>query len=117
MGVLHLGGMIGSPDEIVARGLEIAAEGADIVDVTGALPDVKADVAAVVAALAPTVRVSIHTTDAEVAAVALDAGATLVNDMSAALWPIAAEAGAGWIAVHGADPIDPSEGRRHVGRP
>jgi dihydropteroate synthase len=110
MGVLHLGGMIGSPDEIVARGFELAAEGADIVDVTGALPDVKTDVAAVVGALAPRVRVSIHTTDAEIAAVALGAGATLINDMSAALWPIAAEAGAGWIAVHGAEPLDPSEG-------
>ena len=31
---------------------------------------------------------------------ALGAGATLVNDTSASLWPVAAEAGAGWIAMH-----------------
>jgi dihydropteroate synthase len=27
-------------------------------------------------------------------------GATLLNDISASLWPVAAEAGVGWIAVH-----------------
>jgi dihydropteroate synthase len=28
------------------------------------------------------------------------AGATLVNDVSASLWQVAAEAGAGWVAMH-----------------
>ncbi len=104
MGVLNHGGLIDSPEEAVARGLDIVAEGADIVDVAGDLPAV----AAVVAALAGTVRVSIHTTHSQVAVAALEAGATLVNDMSGTLWPVAAEAGAGWIAVHGAEPVDPA---------
>jgi len=106
MGVLNHGGLIGSPEETVARGLEIVAEGADIIDVDGDLPAV----ADVVAALAGTVRVSIHTTDPQIATAAFGAGATLVNDMSSTLWPVAAEAGAGWIAVHGAQGVDPSEG-------
>jgi dihydropteroate synthase len=35
-----------------------------------------------------------------VAEAAVAAGATLVNDVSASLWPVAAEAGAGWVAMH-----------------
>ena len=111
MGVLNLGGMIGSPDQIVARGLELVAEGADILDVSGVDGvAVEAQVTAVIGALADTVRVSIHTTDAELAGAAIEAGATLINDMSATLWPLAAEAGAGWIAVHGNEPTGPAEG-------
>ncbi len=105
MGVLNHGGLFDSPEDTVARGLEIVAEGADIIDVGGDLPDL----AAIVAGLAAHVRVSIHTTDPVVAQVALEAGATIVNDMSASLWPVAADAGAGWIAVHGAEGADPAD--------
>ena len=54
------------------------------------------------AALAPHVRVSIDTRRAAVAEQAVDAGATLVNDVSASLWPVAAAAGpgVGWVAMH-----------------
>ena len=31
---------------------------------------------------------------------AIEAGATLVNDITAALYPVAAEAGVGWVAMH-----------------
>jgi dihydropteroate synthase len=98
MGVLNHGGLFDSADDAVARGLDLVAEGADIIDVGDDLPQLNA----VIAALASHARVSIHTTDPVTAEAALLAGATLVNDMSASLWPIAADAGAGWIAVHGA---------------
>jgi dihydropteroate synthase len=110
MGVLNLGGMIGSPNETVARGLDLVAEGADVLDVSGVDGTfAETEAAGVIAALAGAVRVSIHTTDPAVAVAGIEAGATLVNDMSARLWPVAAEAGAGWIAVHGSEPIDPTE--------
>jgi dihydropteroate synthase len=94
----------------VARGLELAAAGADFVDVGGestrpGAGPVPADeerrrVVPVVAALAPHVRVSVDTRKSEVATAAVEAGATLVNDVSASLWPVAAEAGVGWVAMH-----------------
>jgi len=54
----------------------------------------------VVGALAPHVRVSIDTRRAGVAEKAVAAGATLVNDVSASLERVAAEAGVGWVAMH-----------------
>ncbi len=96
MGVLNYGGLFDSPDDAVARGLDLVAEGADILDVGDDLPQL----IDVIAALAGHTRISIHTTDPVVAEAAFTAGATLVNDMSASLWPIAADAGTGWIAVH-----------------
>jgi dihydropteroate synthase len=94
----------------VAHGLQMVAEGADVIDVggestrPGAQP-VDTDeelrrVLPVIAALAPHTRVSIDTRKAEVAKEALDAGATLLNDVSATLAPIARQAGAGWVAMH-----------------
>jgi dihydropteroate synthase len=117
MGVLNVtpdsfsdGGRHFEHDAAVARGLELVAAGADIVDVggestrPGAAP-VGADeecrrVLAVIAALAPHVRVSVDTRKAAVAEAAVGAGATLINDVSASLWPVAAERGVGWVAVH-----------------
>jgi dihydropteroate synthase len=46
------------------------------------------------------VRISIDTRRAEVARAAVDAGASVVNDVSASLGAVAAELGAGWIAMH-----------------
>ena len=54
----------------------------------------------VVEALAGEVRVSIDTTKEAVADAAVDAGATLINDVSASLWPVAARRGVGWVAMH-----------------
>ena len=45
-------------------------------------------------------RVSIDTRHAEVAEAAIDAGATLVNDVSASLHEVAAAHGVGWVAMH-----------------
>jgi len=117
MGVLNVtpdsfsdGGRFLDPGAAAAHGRALAAAGADIVDVggessrPGATPVPAAEeirrVVPVIAALAGEVRVSVDTTKPEVAEAALDAGATLVNDISASLWPQAAAAGAGWVAMH-----------------
>ena len=117
MGVLNVtpdsfsdGGRYLDVDAAVAHGLRMVAEGADIVDVggestrPGAAPvdgDVERGcVVPVIAALAPQVRVSVDTRKAVVAEAAIGAGATLVNDVSATLWPVAAAAGVGWVAMH-----------------
>ncbi len=84
----------GYPDVAVARGMAMVAAGADIIDVGGesTRPGAAAVSAReerdrtepVVAALAAAgARVSIDTTKASVAAAALDAGAVIVNDVSA----------------------------------
>ncbi|MFP5317780.1 MAG: dihydropteroate synthase [Acidimicrobiia bacterium] len=117
MGVLNVtpdsfsdGGRWTDPEAAVAHGLEMVAQGADVVDVggestrPGAEPVEAAEeirrVAEVIAALAPHVRVSIDTRKAPVAEAAVSAGATLVNDVSASLWEVAAAAGTGWVAMH-----------------
>jgi dihydropteroate synthase len=46
------------------------------------------------------VRLSIDTRHAATARAAIAAGATLVNDVSASLWQVAADTGAGWVAMH-----------------
>jgi dihydropteroate synthase len=117
MGVLNVtpdsfsdGGLYLDPEKALARGLEMVAEGADLVDVggessrPGAEPVAEAEerrrVVPVIEALAPHVRVSVDTVKAGVAEAAVAAGATLVNDISATLWPVAASTGAGWVAMH-----------------
>jgi dihydropteroate synthase len=117
MGVLNVtpdsfsdGGSYLDPAAGVAHGLQMLADGADVVDVggestrPGAEPVDEAEerrrVLPVIAALAPHGRVSIDTRKPEVAAAAVEAGATLINDVSATLFPVAAATGAGWVAMH-----------------
>ena len=117
MGVLNVtpdsfsdGGRWLDPEAAVARGLELVAEGADIVDVGGestrpgaepvALEEELRRVVPVVEALSSHVRVSVDTRTREVAERAVEAGATLVNDVSATLHEVAATAGVGWVAMH-----------------
>lgn len=104
------GGRFVDPDAAVAHALSMVADGADVVDVGGessrpgaapvAEPVELARVIPVVAALAPRVRVSIDTAKPAVAHAAVDAGATLVNDITASLHLVAAERGVGWVAMH-----------------
>ena len=104
------GGRYLEPEQAVAHGLDLVAEGADVVDVggessrPGASPvpeaEERARVVPVIEALAPHVRVSVDTVKPAVAEAALSAGATMLNDISATLWPLAAEAGAGYVAMH-----------------
>jgi dihydropteroate synthase len=119
MGVLNVtpdsfsdGGRWTDPNQAVDRGLAMVAEGADVIDVggestrPGAEPVSDAEqcrrVLPVIAALAPLVRVSVDTRSTAVAEAAVEAGATLVNDVSASLWRVAAGAGrpVGWVAMH-----------------
>lgn len=117
MGVLNVtpdsfsdGGRYLDRDAAVARGLAMVEEGADVVDVGGESSRPRARsvdeaeerrrVVPVVAALAPHVRVSVDTVKAGVAEAAVEAGATLINDISASLAPVAATAGVGWVAMH-----------------
>ncbi len=117
MGVLNVtpdsfsdGGRWFGTEAAVERGLELVGEGADVVDVggestrPGAEPvgedEERRRVLDVVAALSPHVRVSVDTRKRGVAVAAVTAGATLVNDVSASLWDVAAESGAGWVAMH-----------------
>ena len=117
MGVINVtpdsfydGGKWFDHDAAVARGLELVAEGATVIDVGGestrpfAQPVEPAEeqrrVLTVVRELAPHVRVSIDTRHAETAEAAVEAGATLVNDVSASLARVAAGAGVGWVAMH-----------------
>jgi len=117
MGVLNVtpdsfsdGGRYPDPEAAIAHGLAMAAEGADVVDVggestrPGAEPVDEAEerrrVLPVVEALAGRVRVSIDTRHRSVAEAAVEAGASLVNDVSASLHEVAAAAGVGWAAMH-----------------
>ena len=95
----------------VAHGRRIVAEGAEWVDVGGESTRPRAEpvpaaeearrVVPVVATLASEgVRVSIDTRKADVARAALDAGAGMVNDVSATLAEVAAAAGAAFVAMH-----------------
>jgi dihydropteroate synthase len=94
----------------VAHGLELVAEGAAVIDVGGESTRPFADpvdpeeeqrrVLPVIRGLAPHVRVSIDTRYASTAEAAIEAGATLVNDVSASLAKVAAAHDVGWVAMH-----------------
>lgn len=111
------GGRYLDPEVAIAHGIALRDAGAAVLDVggestrPGAAPvsaaEEAARVVAVVRALASDagVPVSIDTTKATVAAAALEAGATIVNDVSAGrhdpdLLGVVADAGAGYIAMH-----------------
>jgi dihydropteroate synthase len=110
------GGLYLEADAAVEHGLELAAQGAAILDVggestrPGAEPVAAAEeaqrVVPVVERLAAEGRrVSIDTTKVDVARAALDAGATIVNDVAAfrfapELAGLVAERGAGCVLMH-----------------
>src|SRR5881409_1110648 len=111
------GGRFVEPSAAVAHGLRLVAEGADLLDVGGEstrpgsqpVPlDVElARVLPVLAVLAGRIRIpiSVDTTKAEVARRALDAGAAIINDVSALrndpdMADVVAKAQAGLILMH-----------------
>jgi dihydropteroate synthase len=117
MGVLNVtpdsfsdGGQWFDHGAAIAHGLRLFDEGADVVDVggestrPGATPVDEDEelrrIVPVVQALAGRGRVSVDTAKPAVAEAAIAAGASLLNDVSASLWPIAAATGAGWVAMH-----------------
>ncbi len=117
MGILNVtpdsfsdGGLWFESRQAITRGHEMIDEGADIVDVGGESTRPGAEpvpveeelrrVLPVIDALAPHVRVSVDTSKEAVAEAAVAAGATLINDVSASLWPVAGRLGVGWVAMH-----------------
>ena len=117
MGILNVtpdsfsdGGLFLRTDAAIAHGLDMVAQGADIVDVGGESTRPGAEpvpeevelarVIPVIEGLAGRVRVSIDTLKPDVAAAALEAGASLVNDVSSSLFEVAASSNAAWVAVH-----------------
>jgi dihydropteroate synthase len=121
MGVLNVtpdsfydGGRWLDEEAAVERGVQMADEGAGIVDVGGEstrpgaaavgedeeLRRVVPVVAELWRRLQGRARVSVDTRKRAVAEAAVLAGASVVNDISASLWPVAAQAGVGWVAMH-----------------
>lgn len=124
MGVLNVtpdsfsdGGEFFGTDEAVARGVQIASEGADVVDVggestrPGAEPvSLKEELRRVIPVIEKLrakidIPISIDTSKAEVASAALDAGASIVNDVTAGrgdekMLPLAAKRKAAFVLMH-----------------
>jgi dihydropteroate synthase len=123
MGVLNVtpdsfsdGGRFLDHERAVEHGLRMVEEGADLLDVGGESTRPGSDAVSVdeeVGRVLPVVKrlvaevdvpISIDTRKAEVAAAALDAGATIINDVSAArdpgMFPVARDAGAGLVLMH-----------------
>jgi dihydropteroate synthase len=111
------GGKFLAPDQAVAHGLNLVARGAEILDLggestrPGAEPVGEAEelrrVIPVIERLAAQVKIplSIDTTKPGVARAALQAGASVVNDVAAhradeAMWKVVAEFRAGYICMH-----------------
>ena len=124
MGVLNVtpdsfsdGGKFFEHEAAVAHGEELARLGADIIDVGGESTRPKAEpvseaeelrrVIPVITGLAGRVKIpiSIDTMKPTVARAALQAGASIINDVGAnraddEMWRLAAESGAGYIVMH-----------------
>ncbi len=125
MGVLNVtpdsfsdGGRFNSLEVAIAHAEQMIAEGADIIDVGGestrpggaAIVTAEEEIERVVPviktlAARTTVPISIDTTKAEVARVAVDAGASIINDISALRFDFriadeAAKSGAGLVLMH-----------------
>ncbi|MSR69486.1 MAG: dihydropteroate synthase [Phycisphaerales bacterium] len=112
------GGSHNDPERACAFAAECIAHGAEILDVGGESTRpgavlVSSDeqiartqsVLARIARAHPAATLSIDTTRAAVARAALDAGATIVNDVSAGdddadLWPLVAARGCGYVLMH-----------------
>jgi dihydropteroate synthase len=109
------GGMYLDANAAVVHGEELARDGAEILDVGGestrpgaeevSVEEEMARVVPVVAELAQTATVSIDTSKSAVARAALDAGATIVNDVTALrhdpeIGALCGERGAGLVLMH-----------------
>jgi dihydropteroate synthase len=109
------GGRFLDPERAIEHGRQLIEQGADLLDVggestrPGAAAVSEAEelerVEPVVAGLAGTATVSIDTSKAAVAEAALDAGASIVNDVTAmrgdpVIGPLCAEQGVGLVLMH-----------------
>jgi dihydropteroate synthase len=111
------GGQFASAEKAINHALQLAAEGADIIDIGGessrprATPVEETEemrrVIPVIEGLAArlAIPISIDTVKTTVAAKALQAGASMINDIAAnradpAMWRLVAESGAAYVALH-----------------
>src|SRR5579859_1912554 len=110
------GGAWYSADAAIARGLELAAQGADLVDVGGESTrpgaqrvsdseELRRVIPVITALAAEGVRVSVDTMRARVAEAAVQAGACLVNDVSGGLADpqmprLVAKAAVAYVVMH-----------------
>ncbi|MXW61056.1 MAG: dihydropteroate synthase [Acidimicrobiaceae bacterium] len=105
------GGLWLESDSAIAHAESLIEQGADIIDIGGEstrpgshpvdeATELERTIPVVSALVSKGVEVSIDTTKAAVARAAVDAGATIINDVSASLENVAASTGAGWIAMH-----------------
>ena len=116
------GGRWLDPAAAVAHGRQMISEGADVIDVGGESTRPGATAVApeeeirrvvpVIEALAGEVRISVDTRKEAVARAAVESGASMINDVSASLWPVAADTGTAWVAMH--MPADPSVMQEHA---
>jgi dihydropteroate synthase len=122
MGVLNVtpdsfsdGGAFLHPERAVLHAARMIDEGAAFIDIGGESTRPGAEpvgaeqecerVLPVVEAVAPLartagIRISVDTRNELTARRAVALGATLINDVGATLWPVAAELSVGWVAVH-----------------
>jgi dihydropteroate synthase len=123
MGVLNVtpdsfsgDGFEGNPDEAARRAASCVGAGADVLDIGGESTrpgyqpvELEEEIRRVIPAIrgarsATDIPISVDTTKAEVAMRALEAGATIVNDVSGAssadMLDVVAEHGAGMVIVH-----------------
>ncbi|MGC8465558.1 MAG: dihydropteroate synthase [Acidimicrobiales bacterium] len=104
------GGRYFNPSDAIERGLKLFEAGAAIVDVGGestrpfaSVVDEEEEVRRVlpvVAVLAQHGTVSVDTRRASVARHAVEAGATIINDVGASLANVASSLGVAWVAMH-----------------
>jgi dihydropteroate synthase len=111
------GGRYGSSDDAVRHAIEMAGDGADLLDVGGestrprsepvSSDEERARVVPVIERLArelPDVAISVDTRKPDVASAALEAGASIVNDISAGRGPgmfdVVRTSGAGLVLMH-----------------
>ncbi|MCB1283667.1 MAG: dihydropteroate synthase [Microthrixaceae bacterium] len=130
MGVLNVtpdsfsdGGRYVDLDAAVSHARRMVDEGADVIDVGGestrpgavavSIDEELERVVPVIAAISGFgARISVDTRHEQVASAAIDAGASIINDVSASLWPVAARRGVGWLAMHMAG--DPASMQQRV---
>ena len=109
------GGLYLDPEAAIAHGRELVAEGADILDIggestrpgaaeVGATEEIRRVVPVIEALAGDGALVSVDTSKAEVAAAAIDAGARIVNDVTALsdprMAPLCAERGVELVLMH-----------------
>jgi dihydropteroate synthase len=111
------GGLYFEPARAIERALQLAAEGADIIDIGGessrpgahavSAREEKKRILPVIEVLREKkdVLISVDTTKSEVAEAAIAAGADIINDISAGrfdprILPLAAESGSGVVLMH-----------------